>query len=231
MRSQRRLVNPIDNIDRSLIFNYRFNEISGTTLIDHSGNNLNGINNGVLINQTGKIDKSYLFRGSPENIVIADSPKIQFGTGDFTFCTWINLSDIPSATNAQATIVSKNYTGFEVSIYQSKLLAYLGGAAIGNQLIGNTIFNTNQWYFIILQRKNSVASFEINRVGDVSKTITSDISRIGQALNLGRRPGGTSGQYFKGNMDAMSLYNYALSEAQKDDLFNNGNGIEYNLIY
>ena len=40
----------------ALVANYRFNEISGTTLIDYSGNNLDGINNGALINQTGKID-------------------------------------------------------------------------------------------------------------------------------------------------------------------------------
>jgi len=211
----------------ALVANYRFNEISGTTLIDYSGNNLNGINNGALINQTGKIDKSYLFRGSPENIVIADNPKIQFGTGDFTFCTWVNfdVADYGS-TNKQGTIVSKDFRGFELAAYEGKLIAYLGGENIANQLVGTTILNIDQWYFIILERKNNIASLEINRVVEISKTITANISRAGFDLYLGSRNGGTTVQFLKGNMDATFIYNYALTETEKDAHYNNGIGIE-----
>jgi len=211
----------------ALVANYRFNEISGTTLIDYSGNNLNGINNGALINQTGKIDKSYLFRGSPENIVIADNPKTQFGTGDFTFCGWINLDVATYGEDASGTIASKNYiTGFELTVYQGKLLAYLGGSGIDYQLQGTTNFNISQWYFVLLERKNNIASIEVNRVVTASKTIISNISGLGTEMQLGSRPAGGSSKYLKGKLDAVFLHNYALTEVEKDTIYNDGIGIE-----
>ncbi len=227
------IINPyrFEEVDNSgEVGNYNFNETEGTTLFDNSGLGNNGSNSGALINQTGKLDKCYSFDGLNDKVDIADNLSLQFGTGNFTVAFWANMADLKTVDLAsQNTLISKNYRGFELTLYLGKLSSYIGGIEEGDIVNGTTLWSANQWYFVLFERNDTELRYELNNVLEASKARNNkDVSKIGVNLNLGFRAGygSTTKQYLKGKLDAMRIYNRALTRAEKDNLFNAGIGIE-----
>ncbi|HNR53092.1 MAG TPA: LamG domain-containing protein [Candidatus Dojkabacteria bacterium] len=208
-----------------LVAQWNFNETSGTTAV--SGGTCGTSCNGTLTNfaSTGSQDAApgtgwtannkrwgagaLMFDGSDDYVSVVDSAGIQFGTGNFTFETWVNPTVVNPGTSAQGTIISKNYTGFELSIYQGYLLAYLGGTS--NSLTGTTLLKTSTWYHIVLVRNGSTVSTYINGILDASTNNSASVSNIGTNLYLGQRPGGDSTKVLNGTIDSTRIYSRALS--------------------
>lgn len=80
------------------VAHYTFNETSGTTLTDIAGSN-DGTNDGATVNQTGKIDKAYLFDGTSDYVTISNSTSFDFSDEEYTISIWVKASSDPRNRN------------------------------------------------------------------------------------------------------------------------------------
>ena len=81
---------------QDLVGSWSFEETSGTTAVDASGNGNDGAINGPTIDMPGKIDLAYLFGGDNlsdpkvhNNIVIPTSASLDAITSEITMMTWV----------------------------------------------------------------------------------------------------------------------------------------------
>jgi hypothetical protein len=181
---------------------------TGTTWTDLSGNGNNAILTGSPTYSSlngGKLTFPYA------NVfgTINDSESIQFGTGNFTINIWEYTGVVYDNTN-QRTLISKNYFGFEVMIYQSTLRAYFGGAS--NSLIGTTTLYPNTWYHFVIVRSGTTITSYINKTQDAQITSSANVSRAGTALLINKRP--SSSLYGDQTISTIQLYNRALTSGE-----------------
>ena len=193
------------NLDAGNLASY---PTSGTTWTDLSGNANNATLSGSPTFSSlngGKLNFPY------SNVygTINDSASLQFGTGDFTISIWEYTGVVYDATN-QRTLISKNYTGFEVMIYQATLRAYFGGAS--NSLIGTATLSANTWYNFVIVRSGTTITSYINKTQDAQITSSANISNAGTALIIGKRPSTTL--YGDQTISNIQLYNRALSTSE-----------------
>jgi len=187
---------------------------SGTTWTDLTAN----ANNATLVGSptfTNSGVSSY-FNFPYSNVYgqINDAASLQFGTGDFTISIWDYPLVINDATN-QRTILSKNYTGFEIFIYQSIVRGYFGGV---NQLVTSTTLNINTWYNFVFVRNSGVITGYINSTADGTLSYSGNVSNAGTALYINKRP--STPYYGEQNMSNVMLYNVALTSGQVTQNFN-----------
>ena len=198
------------NLDAGNLASY---PTTGTTWTDLSGNGNN-------VTLTGSPTFSSLNGGKlsfPYSNVygtISDSSSIQFGTGDFTISIWEYTGVVNDGTN-QRTLISKNYIGFEVMIYQATLRMYLGGAS--NSLIGTTTLSPNTWYNFVISRSGTTVTSYINTVQDAQITSSANISNVGAALIINNRPSSTL--YGDQTISNIQLYNRALSSDERSQSY------------
>ena len=177
---------------------------TGSTWTDLSGygNNATLVNNPTFSSSYGG---NLEFPYSNVYGQINDSVSLEFGTGDFTISIWEYPIVVSDAGN-QRTILSKNYTGFEIFIYQSILRGYFGGV---NQLQGTTTLTANIWYNFVFVRSAGVITSYINTIQDGQYSYAGDVSNIGTGLYINIRP--NTPYYGNQNMSNILLYNKALT--------------------
>jgi hypothetical protein len=187
---------------------------TGTTWTDLSGNGNNATLSGSPTYSSlngGKLTFPYA------NVfgTINDSASIRFGTGDFTINIWEYTGVVYDATN-QRTLISKNYTGFEVMIYQATLRAYFGGA--GNSLTGTATLSPNTWYHFVIVRSGTTITSYINKTQDAQITSSANISQVGTALLINKRP--STPYYGDQTISTLQLYNRALTSGEITQNYN-----------
>ena len=180
---------------------------SGTTWTDLSGygNNATLVNNPTFSSSYGG---NLEFPYSNVYGQINDAASLEFGTGDFTISLWEYPLVVNDGSN-QRTILSKNYTGFEIFIYQSILRGYFGGV---NQLQGTTTLTANTWYNFVFVRSAGVITSYINTIQDGQLVNSTDVSNIGTGLFVNIRP--SSSLYGEENISNILLYNRALTNSE-----------------
>lgn len=145
---------------------------------------------------------------------INDAASIRFGTGDFTISIWDYPLVVNDGTN-QRTLISKNYTGFEIFIYQNLVRGYFGGV---NQLITSTTLNINTWYNFVFVRSSGIITAYINSTSNGTLSYSGNVSNTGTALFINKRP--STSLYGQQNMSNIMLYNVALTSGQVTQNFN-----------
>lgn len=195
---------------------YKLDEASGSFIYDATGLNNGSINNGVLINQSGKINTSYLFDGVNDytrtNPILSNSNySISFwiysygqvgtilmtGNGSENqkiYETGGNLvpyfdNNLTPTYNMTIPLTNATWTHIAITVgYGDKIRTYKNGVSIQNQSIGSTFGNHN--------------IFDLGR----------DINNI---------------QYWKGKLDEIGLWNRSLTASEITELYNSGNGTAY----
>jgi hypothetical protein len=183
-------------------------------------------NNGLLINgcdkhrggsPPGSQPQSSLngfnFDEVNDHISVTDNPSLRFGTNNFT----VSVTFIPSKVNyggaGQGTLVSKNFTGLELFIYQSTFACYVGGTA--NLVQTSASATVQRYYQVFVTRTGSTLRLFTDFTRSVIKqesvsTNSTNASNIGTNVFIGRRSSGGSTNYF-GVISSTQLYNRALT--------------------
>lgn len=174
------------------------------------------------LHATGKIDGALDFNGSLDFITVGYDPSLDFGTGDFSIEIWFN-TDV--AANRQTYgLLGKG----DINLgWYIKLKGFAGG--IGKIIYGvrelsetGTIeMGIETWYQVILVRSSGTVTLYVNNVEDNSKVLAGDVDDS-EPLIIGRK----SSDYFNGRIDAVILFNRALSAEEIAYLWNGGNGVE-----
>jgi chitodextrinase len=210
---------------------WKFDETSGTTASDSSGNN----NTGTLVNgpvwTTGKIGGALSFDGV--NDYVSFSPNIPFSTdaNSMSISVWFK-------TSGAGVIISDQNSGetqFDPLIYiQSTGILHAGGYNNGycSSLVSSGVVNDNNWHFAVLTISNSAPQtqslyldeqFISSNEGTMSGVGGTNYWKIGTGYTAGCWPNGNGGlYYFNGLIDDVRLYNRALSAGEVQALYNAG---------
>jgi hypothetical protein len=195
-----------------LVAAYDFNAGSGATVNDVSGNG----NTGTIVNATwttsGKYGSALSFNGTNAQVVINDSASLHLTTA-VTLEAWVNPSSAP--------------TGWQDVLYKAVDNYFLeAGSTNGNKpgtgvlltssaeplAYGPAALTASTWTHLAMTYDGTTLKIYVNGALVTSTTQTGTITTSTNALQIGGDT--TYGQYFKGLIDEVRVYNIALTQAQ-----------------
>ncbi len=211
---------------------WKFEEKSGTTTNDSSGNGLTG----TLTNSpqwiSGKVGSGLRFNGSSNYVSVTDNATLQ-GTSNISVSLWVN----PRVLNGQLVNypISKGIGGGSNQGWAFGIDGTFNSGcanAVGKvYLFTNNTFvcstNTlplNTWSHITFTNDGTTTYIYINGKleGSGAQTIQANTSTD---LNIGRRSNATF--YFDGAIDHVQFFNYTLSSSQVAWNYNRGKPIAH----
>ena len=195
----------------SLVAHWKFDEGTGTTSVDSSGNG----NAGTLINGpkwvSGVAGNALSFDGTDDSVDVANSNSLNL-TNIFTFSAWVNPA-VPF-TDFRSILV-KNYKYY---LYSS-VAGYCGnGSPLGGfaETTNNTVCDPaplpiNTWTHLTLTSDGSTLTLFQNGFAIATTPATETLLPSPGNLQIGASQ---FGEYFQGLIDEIQIYNKALSGAE-----------------
>jgi hypothetical protein len=194
-----------------LVAAYGFNEGSGTTLADSSGNGLHGTISGATWTASGKYGGALSFDGVNDWVTVADNNLLDL-TGGLTLMAWVR----PDVASGVRDVLVKEGTGVDVyNLYARNWR----GLPEGNVLVGGSnrtaegsALAAGTWVHLAATYDGATLRYYTNGSLLASTTISGSIATSGGALRIG----GNSlwGEFFDGLIDEVRIYSRALSAAE-----------------
>jgi glucose/arabinose dehydrogenase len=194
-----------------------FNEASGTTAVDSSGNAQNGTIVGASRTASGKYGKALSFNGTSNYVNVPDSNLLDLTTG-MTISAWVNPSAL--VAGAWRNVIIKERAGGEVyNLYANSdtnapIVYVVRNAAPGTPLEahGTAQIPLNTWTYLAATFDGTTLRLYVNGVQVGTRAVSGALLTSTGVLRIG----GNSiwGEYFKGLIDEARVYNRALSQAE-----------------
>jgi PKD repeat protein len=197
-----------------LVAAYGFDESNGTTVTDASGQGNHGTISGASRITTGRFGNALSFNGTSDWVTVNSSPSFDM-TSSMTIEAWV----YPTSTAAASqTLVTKEVSG-NVAYYLAassssstpQFSVITGGGAWWN-LYGTSALAANTWVHLAATYDGTTQRLYINGTEVARRAQSGDMMVGSGALRIG----GNSlwGEYFKGYIDEVRIYNRALTQAQ-----------------
>ena len=190
-----------------------------------NGNNLVNTNNVQFV--PGKIGNCAEWN-SPKTVTqdlrCTNSSSLNFGTGNFTVSLWVypfTFSNDPF--KVICTNGSQNNGRILPFIEQAGNLRMIIDGSVPPET--NVPISFNTWSHIVYTRNNGTVTVYLNNVNIGQFTHSSSIDGNFYMGLANDQIGSTSFQY-EGRIDAVGIWNRALTQSEIDLLYNNGNGRE-----
>lgn len=197
---------------------YGFNQGSGSTATDSSGNGISGTVQGTTWTPSGKYGKALSFNGNSSYVNLGN-PSLLQSTGSMTWSAWVFATGNP---NDDGQIISRSN---DSSGWQLKTSPDTGPRTFGVAISANnsrthrystTVVRQNNWYYVtgVYNAATRTLDIYVNGVRDngvLIGTVPASQAVPSVNVNIGRRP---AGYYFKGTIDEVRIYNRALSQAE-----------------
>jgi hypothetical protein len=217
-----------------------YNNANSTTLLaywpfDDSGNDLSGNNNnGTISDVSSTTDRfgntvgAYHFNGTSSYVSVPDNTALRLNNTDFTLNAWIKLDSYNSGEGA--CIMNKSTAGgsgwlFAVAGATSGAPGYIDYSLgyPGAGVAGGPAVPLNAWHMVTTVYTLSTNTAQIYIDGALSATqtgVSSPTSSSTAGLYIGRNdPSLSSGNFFAGALDGVSIYNSALSLSSIEQLY------------
>jgi hypothetical protein len=194
-----------------LVAAYNFNQNS-TTVVDVSGTGNTGMVSGATWTTLGRNAGAFSFDGVNDLITVPDAGSLDL-TSAFTLEAWV----YPTATGGWRTVILKEQTnGLTYALYAREDVARPSGwVSIGNNdrsVVGPSALALNAWSHLVTTFDGSTLHLYVNGVL-VQSTAANGAAPISSgALRIGGNA--IWGEYFKGRIDDVRIYNRALSPAE-----------------
>lgn len=197
--------------DGGLVAAFNFDEGAGTIATDVSGLNNNGVITGATWSTTAKYGKALSFTTNGM-VTIADHPSLDLTTA-FTLESWVR----PTSTAGWRTAVMKEVPGeLAYTLYANSdtarpsAWARIGG--VSYSAIGPAKLVTNVWTHIATTYDGATLRLYVNGASVASRPLTGTL----QTSDLPLRIGGNNiwGEYYRGQIDDVRVYNRGLSAAE-----------------
>ena len=201
------------NAAPTLVAAYNFNQGSGATLTDVSGNNNHGaLTNGPVWTTAGKYGGALTFDGINDLVSINDAPSLDLTTG-MTLEAWVK----PSTVSGWRTVVLKEIPGNLAYAMFANQSAQRPGAEIR---VGSTTYNssgtaalsTTAWTHLAVTYDGSILRFYVNGAQAGSRSVSGGMVTSSSPLRIGGNL--IWGEYFRGQIDDVRIYNGALTPSQ-----------------
>jgi hypothetical protein len=198
-----------------LVAAYSFDEGSGTTVTDLSGNGNTGTINGASWTSQGKFGNALNFDGISNWVTVNASNSLNLASG-MTLEAWAYPT---AATGTWTTILLKEAPPGNNLAYHlqgdpsSHPSSYITTDVSGLQgIVGPAPFLLNTWTHVAATYNGTLFSLYVNGIVFASAPVTGNIiPSVGPLLF-----GGNSifGEYFGGTIDDVRIYNRALNQAE-----------------
>ncbi|MBT4763486.1 DUF2341 domain-containing protein [bacterium] len=231
---------------------WKFDECSGSTIYDWAPNSNGGYNgnNGSLIigtggtntatgtcatsgawndGATGKINASMEFDGTDDYLSMGDKSTHDWGSGDGTVSAWFKTSTAGIQDIVQNGSYSTNAKSYTILLdTNSKFAVSIDDNTTAKAVISDTSGNDGLWHHIVGVRDGNDLRLYIDGIEDANSPtdITgygdidiSDPLMIGAGTN---GTGGSPGNFYTGQIDEVKIFNYALTNLQVKQVYNNG---------
>src|SRR6266540_2413754 len=200
----------------NLVAYWKFDEGTGTTAADSSGNG----NTGTLANgpswTSGIAGNALYFDGTDDNVTVADSNSLDL-TNSFTFSAWVNPA---SAFTDFRSILAKNYKYY---LYASSTGFCGDGSALGGFYeVMDTVacqpssLPVNTWTHLTLTYNGSVLTLYRNGGAVATANVSGTLSHSTGTLQIGASE---YGEYFQGLIDEVRVYNRALTNTEIQTIY------------
>jgi len=199
-----------------LVAAYSFNEGTGSTVADASGNNNIGSINGAAWTTQGRFGNALYFDGINDWMTVNDSNSLDLTTG-MTLEAWVNPTSSAASwttvlmkeqASTQAYALFADTTSARPYIYFNTATDSSGSKSVG----GTSALPINTWSHLAATYDNTTLRLYVNGVQVGSQSFTGSIMNSAAALRIG----GNSvwGEYFQGRIDELRIYNRALTQSE-----------------
>ena len=202
-----------------LVAAYGFNEGTGQTAADASGDGSTGTIVGASWTTAGKYGDALSFNGTGNYVDLGNSASLNM-TGSMTVSAWVFATGNPP-DDGQIVAKSDNSSGWQLKTTPDTGPNTFGISVSPNgtshvQRYSNTVRSLNTWYHVAGVYNAAAQTLDIYVNGVLDDGVLSGpvpASQVGSAVNanIGRRTGGF---YFQGMIDEVRIYNVALTQAQ-----------------
>jgi PKD repeat protein len=200
----------------SLVAAYGFEEGSGTTVADGSGNGNTGTIQGATW-AAGRFGNALSFDGTSSAVVVRDSAALDFTTG-LTLEAWVK----PTSVSGWRPVIFKDplmYVLQAATGSASPTAPSIGGTFAGNNLVATAALPLNTWSHLAGTYDGVTLRLYLNGVQVVSRAQSGLIQTSNGDLNIGASlsdPG-----FFAGLIDEIRIYNRSLSAVEIQSDMNN----------
>jgi Concanavalin A-like lectin/glucanases superfamily/Bacterial Ig domain len=203
---------------------YSFNQGSGTTAADISGNGLTGTLAGATWTTSGHHGDALSFNGTTSYVDLGN-PALLNGTGSMTWAAWVYATGNPP-DDGQIIAKADGSSGWQLKTSPDTGPETFGvkvsGSTTSAQRYSKTVRALNQWYHVtgVYNATTRTLDIYVNGVlddGVLLGTIPSSQAVANLNVNIARRSGGF---YFKGVIDDVRIYNRALSQTEIQAIMN-----------
>lgn len=208
------------DITTGMVGHWTFDEGSGTTATDSSGNG----NNGTLMNEPVWTTDSKVGGGAMSFDGLNDyvnMPAITLTGTTFSYSFWMKAPTSDGKTRYPIDWGLKRLCQFRLNI-TNNFQCTVTGSGTGAARIASG-FDNNQWHHIVYSVNGNNQTIYMD--GVVKGTGTQTLDTAGTAFRLGfmTNTGGSS-NYFNGSLDDVRIYNRALYQSDVTELYNLRNG-------
>ncbi|MBN1312751.1 MAG: family 43 glycosylhydrolase [Anaerolineae bacterium] len=217
---------PTQSPSQDPIVHYRFDESSGTTAYDASGNGQNAtlVNGptwvGGAINNAVNLDGSNDYISMPSGVVSS--------LGDFTIATWVRLDSISSWSRVfdfgTGTSANMFLTPQNGSTNAVRFAITTGGGESEQQITGSSALPTGSWVHVAVTKSGNTGRLYMNgsQVGSNSSMSLSPSSLGSTNQNWIGRSQYSADPYLDGQVDDFRIYNRALNASEVSSLASGG---------
>ena len=202
-----------------------FNEGTGSTVNDISGNNNTGTWSGSGSHwTTGKIGKGGSFNGSDDWVNVGNGSSLS--SSNFTYSLWFNWQGYNGGGyGGLLQYLNRGDNGFSRILLQDAI-SDIKIQADGSDVLTTTYdFQQNQWYYFVLTFNGTTPLAYIN--GDLHKTGSSATFTSGTNNILIGNGAWASAYWFNGKIDDVKIYDYARTPAQIAWDYNRGKPVAH----
>jgi glucose/arabinose dehydrogenase/PKD repeat protein len=193
-----------------------FNEASGISTADSSGNN----NTATLVNglarAVGKYGSGLSFDGTNDYLSVPNSASTNISGTSLTISMWLN----PSSNSGDKVVMGKFWNTTMTSPYYQWGLEtsngvpnfYLGlGTSTLNASMGSVV-PLSQWSYLTVVFNGSQVQFYLNGTLVSTKPMSANITARGNSLYIGADV--APSQFYKGLLDDVRIYNRVLTQTE-----------------
>ncbi|HEX2923863.1 MAG TPA: LamG-like jellyroll fold domain-containing protein, partial [Chloroflexota bacterium] len=194
-----------------LVAAYAFNEGSGSTITDLSGNGNSGSITGASWTYQGRFGNALSFNGSNSFVKVNSSDSLNLGA-DLTLEAWV----YPTALGGWRNVLLKEQSGdLTYGLYantDSQRPAgyiYVGGEV---DTRGNSQLPLNSWTHLAVTHDGTYLNLYVNGSLASTKTIAGSTPASAGPVEIGGDD--LWGEYFSGSIDEVRIYDRALSQTE-----------------
>jgi hypothetical protein len=193
---------------------YGFNEGTGATLGDSSGNGRQGTIANATWSTAGRYGRALLFNGNNAWVTVADAASLDLTTG-MTLEAWVHPT-VPMTNAWRSVLMKERGTGLSYSLYANsesrRPSADVNTGGVDRTALGTEGISANVWSHLAATFDGTTLRLYVNGTLVQSTAASGSIVAGTGALRIG----GNSvwGEWFRGYIDEVRIYSRALTAAE-----------------